>query len=338
MLFNLNFKKMLCLSLMIISTFYVISCNSLLNCWIGLEINLMSFIFLLYKSYNPLMSESSLKYFLVQVIASSNFIFVVIMSSLFFMSMNLMMIMIKILLTLSLIMKMGAAPFHFWFPSVSESLSWDNLLILMTWQKINPMILIFYVQNSFILKMSIIMSAFIGAIGGLNQTLIKKILSYSSINHMSWMMFNLLTNLNIWKIYFLTYTLINISLIYFLNKLNLNFIHQIFFLKFPNSLKLIFSLNFMTLGGLPPLLGFLPKWLTIKMSFMSQMNFILIILIMSSLITLFFYLKITYNNFLSSHLNFINNTQFFKFNFFNLKFLLLNIVSLNFISLLFLYL
>ena len=80
----------------------------------GLEINLLSFIPLIINSKNLFSSESSLKYFLTQALASSIFLFSII---LFFLFNNFnryeFNFYFLILLNSSLIIKIGAAPFHF---------------------------------------------------------------------------------------------------------------------------------------------------------------------------------------------------------------------------------
>jgi NADH-ubiquinone oxidoreductase chain 2 len=88
-----------------------------------------------------------------------------------------------------LLLKVGAAPFHFWFPGVAEGLSWDNLVVLITWQKAAPFILINYtVGTSFLITTSIILSSLVGAVGGFNQVSLRKIIAFSSINHIAWML------------------------------------------------------------------------------------------------------------------------------------------------------
>jgi NADH-ubiquinone oxidoreductase chain 2 len=90
----------------------------------GLEINLLSFIPLSIKSNNLFTSESLLKYFLTQALASCVLLFSIILFN-FFIEFNekINFLMIFILFNASLIMKRGVAPFHFWFPNVIEGLN-----------------------------------------------------------------------------------------------------------------------------------------------------------------------------------------------------------------------
>jgi len=64
---------------------------------------------------------------------------------------------------------------------------WPQALILITVQKIAPMSLLSYyiVEQATLVTVAAIISAVVGAIGGLNQTLLRKLLAYSSINHIA---------------------------------------------------------------------------------------------------------------------------------------------------------
>nr|YP_010166738.1 NADH dehydrogenase subunit 2 [Porhydrus obliquesignatus]QRV62842.1 NADH dehydrogenase subunit 2 [Porhydrus obliquesignatus] len=320
--------KLLFLSMLIMSTLISISSLSWLGMWMGLEINLLSFIPLMSMKNNLFSSESSMKYFLIQAMASSMFLFSIIiimfsnkLTNELFMINNIMLIMMNS----TILLKMGAAPFHFWFPEIMENLNWMNSLILMTWQKIAPMIIISYmIKNNLFILLIIINSAFIGSIGGLNQTSLRKILAYSSINHIGWLLSSFLINEIIWMIYFFIYSFINLSIIMTFNKINTNMLKQLYStMNFNPLMKFFIFMNFLSLGGLPPFLGFLPKWMIIQnLSF----NFFLLnfLLIMMTLITLFFYIRMTYSSIMmyNNELNF----NMLKNNY-NFSYMLINILS-----------
>nr|WKU83726.1 NADH dehydrogenase subunit 2 [Alipumilio avispas] len=309
-MFN-NSAKIMFMLILIFSTTITISANSWLSAWMGLEINLLSFIPLM--SDNNLMSnEASLKYFLTQVMASSVLLFSIIMFLYQnnFQKMNLTNNYINMMIMSSLLMKTGAAPFHFWFPTVMEGLNWMNSLILMTWQKIAPLMLISYLNMKLMLFTSIIMSAMIGAIGGLNQTSLRKLMAFSSINHLSWMLMSMYSNESLWMFYFIFYSFMSFNLIFMFNLFKLFHINQLFSLfTFNKNLKFMIFLNLLSLGGLPPFLGFIPKWFTIQFLTINNQLFMMTILIMMSLITLFFYLRLCYSAFM---LNFKENNWTFN--------------------------
>nr|AII02291.1 NADH dehydrogenase subunit 2 [Perimede sp. MJT-2014] len=320
--FYFNSNKMFFLFILFFSTLISISSNSWLGCWMGLEINLMSFIPLISNSKNLLISEASLKYFLVQSIASINFLFFIILN-LFFMKNFEINNFILIMINSSLFLKMGATPFHFWFPNIIEGLSWFNCFILMTWQKITPMILLSYYFHKNFLILIMIMNVIIGALGGINQTSIRKLMAFSSINNLGWMLSSLMISENFWFFYFSFYTFLVSIMCFLFNLMNLYFINQLFFNNLNSMIKLSLMINLLSLGGLPPFIGFLPKWIIINFLIKNNLFFLTLIFIFCSLIMLFFYIRIFYSSFLFNYLKlkwlkiFIKYKYFIVINFFN---------------------
>nr|YP_010890198.1 NADH dehydrogenase subunit 2 [Celaenorrhinus consanguineus]WJJ70299.1 NADH dehydrogenase subunit 2 [Celaenorrhinus consanguineus] len=301
MMFNINSNNMFFFFMLIFSTLISISANSWMGCWIGLEINLLSFIPLISNSNNLLASEASLKYFLIQSIASINFLFSILLKMILLKNFE-MNNLFSILINSSMMMKMGSAPFHFWFPNIIEGLSWLNCFILMTWQKITPMILLSYYLNKNFLIMIMMINSIIGAIGGINQTSLRKLLSFSSINNLGWMMFSILISENLWMLYFLTYSFLIMIMCFSFYIMNIYFINQLFIFNMNFFLKLLIFINFLSLGGLPPFLGFFPKWIVINFMIMKKFYIVSFIFIMMSLITLFFYIRIIYSCILFNYL------------------------------------
>nr|YP_010026603.1 NADH dehydrogenase subunit 2 [Phyllocnistis citrella]QOQ85851.1 NADH dehydrogenase subunit 2 [Phyllocnistis citrella] len=309
--FNLN--KIFFFFILIFSTLISISSNSWLGCWIGLEINLLSFIPLITNCNNMSSSEASLKYFLIQTIASINFIFFILLN-IYFMNFFKYNDFITILMNSSMLMKMGSFPFHFWYPNIIEGLSWMNCFILMTWQKITPMILLSYYFNFNFLIFILIFNSIIGAIGGINQTSLRKILVYSSINNLSWMMMSILISENLWILYFVIYSMLILFLCFMFNFFKINFFNQLFSMNMNNIMKMSLLFNFLSLGGLPPFLGFLPKWMMINFFLEKNFYFLTFIFIMMSLVLLFFYIRIMFTMFLFNNFK----IKWFKINL-NLK-------------------
>nr|AEQ03926.1 NADH dehydrogenase subunit 2 [Stegana xanthosticta] len=319
-MFN-NSSKILFVIIMMSGSLITITSNSWLGAWMGLEINLLSFIPLMSDNdFNLMSSEASLKYFLTQAMASTVLLFAVI---LMMMKINInyeinFSFYISLMILSSLLLKSGTAPFHFWFPNIMESLSWMNCLLLMTWQKIAPLMLISHVNIKILLFSSIIMSVIIGSIGGLNQSSLRKLMAFSSINHLGWMLMTLNFNESIWLIYFLLYSFLSFILTFMFNNFKIFHFSQMFSLFFNSKiLKFILFMNFLSLGGLPPFLGFLPKWLVIQQLSLENQYFMLMILVMSTLITLFFYLRICYSAFMLNYFenNWLINMQMKSINY-----------------------
>nr|YP_010447334.1 NADH dehydrogenase subunit 2 [Piophila casei]UTN43254.1 NADH dehydrogenase subunit 2 [Piophila casei] len=315
-MFN-NSSKILFFLILMTGTLITVSSNSWLGAWMGLEINLLSFIPLMSDNNNLMSTEASLKYFLTQALASAVLLFSVI---LFLMNNNLISQIhssyIQLMIFSSLLMKSGAAPFHFWFPNVMEGLSWMNSLILMTWQKIAPLMLISYIIEQNLLTMAaIIFSVIIGSLGGLNQTSLRKLMAYSSINHLGWMLVAMNTSESLWLIYFLFYSFLSFNLIFMFSIFSLFHINQLFSLFFSSKiLKFSLFMNLLSLGGLPPFLGFMPKWLVIQSLIMSNQLFLMTFLTTMTLITLFFYLRLCFAAFMLNYYenNWMTSMQFNK--------------------------
>nr|YP_009441812.1 NADH dehydrogenase subunit 2 [Simianus niponicus]AOY39448.1 NADH dehydrogenase subunit 2 [Simianus niponicus] len=297
-----NLYKLLFYMTMMMGTLIAISSYSWMGMWMGLEINLLSIIPLMSSSKNLLSSESSLKYFITQAIASTILLFSIIMM----MYLNNMINntewnnLMTMMMNSALFTKMGAAPFHFWFPEVMEGLSWMNCIILLTWQKIAPMVLLMYNTKTINLMITIILfSMVISGIIGINQTSLRKIMAYSSINHIAWMISTTLFIESAFTIYFIIYSIISLNIILMFKNLNIFYLGQLFPSMNSNPhMKMFFIMNFLSLGGLPPFLGFFPKWLTIHLMINNNMLLLPFIMVILTLITLYFYMRITFSSML----------------------------------------
>nr|WES13260.1 NADH dehydrogenase subunit 2 [Fenusa (Kaliofenusa) sp. 3 GYN-2022b] len=277
--------------MMILGTLITINSSSWFNAWMGMEINLMAFIpMMMYKPVSNKISNSMMIYFIIQATASSMMMMMIIV-----LKTNIELnksTIIMMMLQLSLLIKLGSAPLHWWMPKIMLNLSWMNCLIIMTWQKIAPLFLISMMNiNSMIYLMSI-SSVYMGSILGLNQTSIKMIMTYSSINHLGWILMTLMMNYKMMILYFIIYTLISTMICMMMNNLKLNYMNELF--KINNQkfyLKIISMSLFVSLGGLPPLLGFLPKMITLML--MMKNNFLLesMLFIIMTTISLSYYMN-----------------------------------------------
>nr|QVV96009.1 NADH dehydrogenase subunit 2 [Coridius brunneus] len=278
--------KSVFLVMMIFGTLITISSNNWISMWMGLELNMMSFIPLIYKKSSK-SSEAGMMYFLIQSMSSMILMFSLLMMNMWTDQMKYFIWLIG----MSLLIKLGAAPFHMWLPEMLTKLNWVSCFILLTWQKLAPMMMINNLNyNNMIMMLSIITSVIMGAIGGLNQTSLRKIMGYSSINHLGWML-SMSKMQNKWIIYLIIYSMITLMICMMLNNYNLYYINQINMINLSMTEKLSFTMNMLSLGGLPPFLGFLSKWIVINTLMEDKMIFMLIIMVMTSMITLFYYMR-----------------------------------------------
>nr|QFG38788.1 NADH dehydrogenase subunit 2 [Glaphyrina caudata] len=296
-----------------IGTLLSVSSIHWLSIWAGLEINLIGFLPLLVYQKSVAESQSAVKYFVVQALGSSFLIF----GSLILFSMSFtwdvcnnmynFSILGFLMLISGLCIKLGLFPFHYWLPSVMSGLPWVSCLLLATWQKLAPLFLILCLLElnesymmSFIFCMISSGSVLVGGLGGLNQTQIRALLAYSSISHLGWMMFAILHSEWAMKMYLMIYILISISLFLSLWYVDSGSMKNINNLKNSGPMQLTVMLLLLSLGGLPPLLGFISKWLVITVSTKGPWMFIIFMLILGSLMSLFYYLSLFFSMFLSN--------------------------------------
>nr|QFG38881.1 NADH dehydrogenase subunit 2 [Pararetifusus carinatus] len=301
------------LSVMGIGTLLSISSIHWLSIWAGLEINLIGFLPMLVYQKSMSESQSAVKYFIIQALGSSFLIFgslmVFKMSFTWDMCINMhsSSVLGFLMLIGGLCIKLGLFPFHYWLPSVMAGLSWISCLLLATWQKFAPLFLalcLLELSESYMMVLTFCMissgSVLVGGLGGLNQTQIRALLAYSSISHLGWMMFALIHGEWTMKMYLMIYVLISVSLFLSLWYKNLGMMKNINNLKNWSSMQLTVMLLILSLGGLPPLLGFISKWLVIMTSTVSPWMSIIFMLILGSLMSLFYYLSLFFSMFLSN--------------------------------------
>nr|DAD54460.1 TPA_asm: NADH dehydrogenase subunit 2 [Peromyscus leucopus] len=275
--------------------------------WIGLEMNLLAIIPMMTKNTSPRSTEAATKYFLTQATASMIFLLSIILN---YKQLGVWTLQpqtnnqIIMLMFISLAIKMGLAPFHSWLPEVTQGIPMQTGMILLTWQKLAPMSILFQMYemtNPIILMTSAILSVLIGAWNGLNQTQTRKIMAYSSISHMGWMIAVLPFNPSLTMLNLLIYISLTVPTFMMLkhnSSTNINSL-SLMWSKTPMMLPTI-SLILLSTGGLPPLTGFLPKWVIIS-ELLKNNNIILASLMaMTALINLFFYTRLIYSTTLTT--------------------------------------
>nr|QLD22607.1 NADH dehydrogenase subunit 2 [Hadrosciurus ignitus] len=270
--------------------------------WVGLEMSLLAIIPVLMNKPNPRSIEAASKYFLIQATASMIFMMAAIIN--FYSTgewsiSNTINYLSSFMLTMALSMKMGLAPFHLWVPEVTQGIPLMSGLILLTWQKIAPISIMFQIAPSInytLIMTMALMSILLGGWGGLNQTQLRKIMAYSSIAHMGWMMAIISFDPTLSILNMLIYIMLttNMFMLFYYNKKMSTLSLSNSWNKSPLLVSIILVV-LMSLGGLPPLTGFSPKWMIIK-ELVSNNNIILpTLMAILALLNLYFYMRLIYS-------------------------------------------
>nr|QBL75789.1 NADH dehydrogenase subunit 2 [Harpago chiragra] len=307
---NLPFSYMFVFTMMT-GTLLSISSSHWLGIWAGLEINLIGFLPLLVYQKSMAESESAVKYFVVQALGSSLLMFGSLSCYTLSFSWDINVVSSYYIFTIfalscGLCVKMGLFPFHFWLPSVMAGLPWISCLLLATWQKFAPIFLMSSLLDVNLAHWMILMislmcagSSLVGGVGGMNQTQIRALLAYSSIGHLGWIVFSMLYGDWAMKVYLGIYVFISICIFVSLWYMDLSNMKSLVKFNQKKVLEMGIMLMLMSLGGLPPLLGFVSKWLVVSVSMSTALWGVLFLLILGSLLSLFYYLSLFFSMFLS---------------------------------------
>nr|AAW80754.1 NADH dehydrogenase subunit 2 [Nesocichla eremita] len=293
--------KLICTMSLLLGSTITLSSNHWIMAWTGLEINTLAILPLIAKSHHPRSIEAATKYFLVQAAASALILFSSMTNAWHTGQWDITQLTCPascLILTTAIAMKLGLAPFHFWFPEVLQGCSLTTGLLLSTAMKFPPVALFLMTSQSLnptpLITMAIL-SAALGGWMGLNQTQVRKILAFSSISHLGWMTIILIYSPKLALLNFYLYVVMTAAVFLTLNSiktLNLSMLMTTW-TKTP-ALSAMLMLTLLSLAGLPPLTGFLPKWLIIQELTKQSMIPAATIMALLSLLNLFFYLRLAY--------------------------------------------
>nr|ADV71668.1 NADH dehydrogenase subunit 2 [Pteroglossus castanotis australis] len=293
--------KLISSSSLALGTTIVITSNHWAMTWAGLEINTLAIIPMISKPHHPRAIEASIKYFLVQAIASATILLSSTINAWSTGQWDITQLTNHtscLLLTTAIAMKLGLVPFHFWFPEVLQGSSLTTALLLSTLIKLPPLTILLITSNSLnptLLTTLALISMALGGWMGLNQTQTRKIMAFSSISHLGWMTLIIIYMPKLTMLTFCLYTLLTSSIFLILNTSSATKLSTMMtsWMKNP-PLNATLMLTLLSLAGLPPLTGFLPKWLIIQELTKQEMTLTALIAALLSLLNLFFYLRLTY--------------------------------------------
>nr|ACR44393.1 NADH dehydrogenase subunit 2 [Arborophila gingica] len=295
--------KLILITSLILGTTITISSNHWMLAWTGLEINTMAIIPLICKPHHPRAIEATIKYFLTQSTASALVLFSSMTNAWSSGQWDITQLShptSSLLLTMAISIKLGLVPFHFWFPEVLQGSSLTTALLLSTLMKLPPITLLLLTSQSLnptSLTLLAISSTLVGGWMGLNQTQIRKILAFSSISHLGWMIIIILYSPKLTILAFTLYVMMTTTVFLSLNQTKILKLSTmlISWTKAP-MLNTTLMLTLLSLAGLPPLTGFMPKWLILQELTKQEMIPAATIISLLSLLGLFFYLRLAYHS------------------------------------------
>lgn len=234
-----------------------------------------------------------------------------------------------IIISVGLLFKISAAPFHSWSPDVYDAIPTITTTFVAIVTKISILIflfeLIFFSENSLSsiswlnnLIISSILSLTIGSLLGLIQYRIKRLYAYSTISHLGFILLALSINnvisIQAFFFYLIQYTISNLNAFLILITIGY-FLYSYVYIKIDNlkeknnspiqliyQLKGFFYLNpllsislavtLFSFIGIPPLIGFFAKQMVLSAAIDNGYIFVTILAIITSIISAVYYLII----------------------------------------------
>nr|AHL68959.1 NADH dehydrogenase subunit 2 [Hemiphyllodactylus tehtarik] len=311
--------SMLTMSLAI-STIITMASHHWLLAWLGLELNTLSILPLIMKSHHPRATEATIKYFIVQTTAAALILFAAALNAWqtgYWSIITHPHPQTTTIITAALMLKLGVAPVHLWYPEILQGTTINMALIVSTWQKIAPLTLLIlmykHLPTTMLLSASLA-STIIGGWAGLNQTQTRKMMAFSSIAHMGWLMAALTINPPLTTLTLLLYIIMTTTLFTSMNTTTTKTLTDTgtSWTNSPTLLTLT-MLSLMSLGGLPPLSGFMPKLLILNEMMSKELMSLGTLLVLASLPSLFFYIRMAYLTMLTNPPNNTNTKHKWRF-------------------------
>jgi NADH-quinone oxidoreductase subunit N len=150
---------------------------------------------------------------------------------------------------------------------------------------------------SFPFYIAAIFSIFVGSFAAINQTKIKRLLAYSAIAHVGFMLLGLgvgtFAGLHATIVYMIIYIILTLNTFSIVLNQKYEFIAQFRGLSRHNPiLAITFGLGLMSIAGVPPLAGFYNKYLIILSTIQQSDIIYAVIAIILSVISSFYYVRI----------------------------------------------
>ena len=332
----------------IIGMMLMVSSNDLLSLFVSLELQSLALYILVSFSKDDFnSSEAGVKYFVIGSLSTciflfgSSLIYGIIGSTNFSeigqyisdqYNLPTLLIIGLIFILVSLSLKISAAPFHMWTPDVYQGAPSIVTAFLSTAPKIAVFAvlirLLVYPFGEIIIdwgKIIIILSIasmIIGSLGALKQDDLKRLMAYSTINHIGFILMALvpgsedgITAICIYLIFYLT---MNLGVFLFIlnmrrDQINVTKIKDLSGLyKTEPVIAGCLAIIFFSMAGIPPLAGFIGKLLVLNIVIDNNLFFLAIIAVVTSVIAAFYYIRLIKSMFFDSptdELDLLTNPQ-----------------------------
>lgn len=310
----------------ILGSFVLISSDNFLTAFIGLELQSLSlYLMAAFNTKNLNSNEAGIKYFSLGALSSGFLLFGISMiyfdtASFTFQNLDNFSTISEVglaLVLIALFFKVSAAPFHIWTPDVYEGSPTISTLFFATLPKFASLIFLFRIYHElniskidslyYIFQIVCAISLLVGVYGAITQKIIKRLLAFSSINHIGFMLLAIMSyqymsegTIFFYLIIYLITTFGVFSVILNLRtpEGEITLLTGLNGLKASSRSKAISMLVFLfSLAGIPPFAGFFAKFFILSASINDGFYILSVIAVISSVIAAFYYLSVIKNMF-----------------------------------------
>lgn len=217
-----------------------------------------------------------------------------------------------VFILVGLAFKISAVPFHMWTPDVYEGAPTSITAFFAIVPKLAATALIFrfclepfgnfYFEWTQVIFFLSVASMFLGAVAAIAQTNLKRLLAYSSIGHIGYVLIALVSandqGIKSASIYMFIYLLMNIavfSILLSLKKVDI-YVEKISDLNGLSKSNPVVSVSLaiimLSMAGIPPFIGFFGKFYVFIAAIESQLFLLAILGVLASVISAFYYLRV----------------------------------------------
>ena len=310
----------------ILGSFVLISSDNFLTAFIGLELQSLSlYLMAAFNTKNLNSNEAGIKYFSLGALSSGFLLFGISMiyfdtASFTFQNLDNFSTISEVglaLVLIALFFKVSAAPFHIWTPDVYEGSPTISTLFFATLPKFASLIFLFRIYHElniskidslyYIFQIVCAISLLVGVYGAITQKIIKRLLAFSSINHIGFMLLAIMSyqymsegTIFFYLIIYLitTFGVFSVILNLRTSEGEITLLTGLNGLKASSRSKAISMLVFLfSLAGIPPFAGFFAKFFILSASINDGFYILSVIAVISSVIAAFYYLSVIKNMF-----------------------------------------